>query len=121
MSYTIGQFAQLVHLSIDTLRYYEKLALLKPSRDHHQRRVYDTTDRNWIEFIKKLKQTGMPIKQIQQYAILRQQGEITIAERLALLHQQHVALLQQQAEIDHHLQFLQQKMALYQQLLSTTE
>lgn len=41
MSYTIGQFAQLVSLSIDTLRFYEKEGLIIPKRDYKNHRVCD--------------------------------------------------------------------------------
>ena len=35
------------------------------------RRCYSDKDLSWIEFIKRLKDTGMPIKEIQHYAELR--------------------------------------------------
>lgn len=39
--YTISQFAALVNLTPDTLRYYESLGLLKPKRGQAQRRYYE--------------------------------------------------------------------------------
>ena len=56
--YTISQFAELLKLSIDTLRYYEKEGLIKPQRNPQNQRVYSTADVAWMEFILRLKQTA---------------------------------------------------------------
>ena len=88
MSYKIGKFAQLVNISIDTLRYYEKMQLIIPKRDKNNLRIYDYRDVEWIKFIKRLKATGMSIKNIQIYAKLRYQGDSTIDQRLHLLYGQ---------------------------------
>ncbi len=117
MSYTIGQFAQLVSLSIDTLRFYEKEGLIIPKRDHKNHRVFDEQDVTWINFIKRLKQTGMRLTDIKEYAHLRYQGDETIAQRLQLLYQQTDYLNAQQAELTQHLNFLHTKIAIYQNML----
>ncbi len=49
MSYKIGKFAQLVNISIDTLRYYEKMQLIIPKRDKNNLRIYDYRDVEWID------------------------------------------------------------------------
>ena len=117
MDYTIGAFSKKVDLSIDTLRYYEKEKLILPKRNEINRRVYDEGDLVWIEFIKKLKQTGMPIKDIKKYATLRYQGDQTIEERIELLYGQHKILLEQKSEIEQHLGFLMDKIAVYNEML----
>lgn len=117
MSYTIGQFAQLVSLSIDTLRFYEKEGLIIPKRDYKNHRVFDEQDVTWINFIKRLKQTGMRLTDIKEYAHLRYQGDETIAQRLQLLYQQTDYLNAQQAELTQHLNFLHTKIAIYQNML----
>ncbi|EAH3797633.1 MerR family transcriptional regulator, partial [Listeria monocytogenes] len=53
MNYTIGAFSKEVELSIDTLRYYEKEKLILPKRNEINRRIYDSSDISWINFIKK--------------------------------------------------------------------
>ncbi|WP_297079443.1 MerR family transcriptional regulator [uncultured Enterococcus sp.] len=117
MSYTIGQFAQLVSLSIDTLRFYEKEGLIIPKRDYKNHRVFNEQDVTWINFIKRLKQTGMRLTDIKEYAHLRYQGDETIAQRLQLLYQQTDYLNAQQAELTQHLNFLHTKIAIYQNML----
>ncbi|MCH4001233.1 MAG: MerR family transcriptional regulator [Lacticaseibacillus paracasei] len=116
MGYPIGKFSKMVSLSIDTLRYYEKERLIIPARDQNNRRTYSEADQRWIAFIKRLKATGMPIKEIKTYARLRYQGNITIDERLQLLFTQKNRLTAQRQEIDAHIAFLENKIATYYQL-----
>ncbi|MFD1125016.1 MerR family transcriptional regulator [Lentilactobacillus raoultii] len=116
MSYGIGAFSKLVNMSIDTLRYYEKEDLIVPARDKNNRRSYTEHDVKWINFIKRLKKTGMPIKNIKSYAKLRYQGDTTIDERLKLLHDQRRRLVDKQVELQEHIDFLDKKIETYHQI-----
>lgn len=89
MAYLIGEFAKRTGLTIHTLRYYEKLGLLHPKRTSGNVRYYDQLDERWLAMILRLKATGMPIKDMQRFAALREQGEATYAQRMNLL-QQHL-------------------------------
>jgi len=82
----IGLFAQKVNLSTHTLRYYEKRGLIKVDRDQSGQRSYNENDLAWVQFIQRLKETGMHLKDIQQYADLRYQGDSSLKERLEILH-----------------------------------
>ena len=68
-----------------------------------------------MRFLLHLKNTGMSMVQLQQYVLLRSQGDSTIAERLELLLQTRENFLQQQAKLQHHLQILNNKIDWYQQ------
>jgi DNA-binding transcriptional MerR regulator len=73
-------------LSAHTIRYYERIGLLPyAARDRSSHRDYDASILNWIEFLGRLKTTGMPIRQMLRYAELRQQGSGTEADRRELL------------------------------------
>lgn len=114
--YSMGKFADKVQLSADTLRYYEKLKLIVPARTESNRRIFSEDDVKWIEFIKRLKSTGMPIKQIVSYSELRVKGDPTIAERINLLNDQKQLLLDKRNEIDSHLMFLDNKLEIYNKM-----
>ena len=59
---TIQQVAALTQLSEHTLRYYERIGLLDPvNRASSGHRRYSTGDIAWIEFLTRLRTTGMPI------------------------------------------------------------
>ncbi|CUL31590.1 MerR family transcriptional regulator [Listeria monocytogenes] len=118
MNYTIGAFSKEVELSIDTLRYYEKEKLILPKRNEINRRIYDSSDITWINFIKKLKQTGMPIKDIKEYAKLRYLGDQTIEQRMTLLYKQYDVLVEKREEIELYTQFLLNKIDIYKEMLS---
>ncbi len=116
---SIRQFAARTGLSADTLRYYEKIGLLRQvARDASGFRVYGPRDLEWIGFILRLKDTGMALDDIIRYADLRECGDTTLAARQALL-EQHAAGLHERIQRDHqHLDALQAKIALYRQQTS---
>jgi len=90
---TIKQLSNLSGLSAYTLRYYEKEGLIIGIRRNNVgHRCYSNNDMEWIEFLKRLKTTGMPIAAMRRFAQLRKQGNKTISARKKMLeiHQQKV-------------------------------
>lgn len=111
----IGEIANKTNLPASTLRYYEKKGLLKVDRDKNGRRYYKESDIEWIKFIRRLKETGMLIKDIQHYSELRYVGSITMPERLQILQLHRNYVLEQQLKWTEYLQNLDDKIELYQQ------
>ncbi len=109
---TIKQVAQQTGLSIDTLRYYERIGLLEPvGRAENGHRRYSQHDLAWIDVLIHLRDTGMPLAQIVRFAELRRQGPATATERRIMLEQhQHLLELRMQ-ELERHMAALQQKIA----------
>ncbi len=115
----IQHFASLTGLSAHTLRYYEKIGLLRPvHRDGNGHRHFTEADVEWVQFIKRLKDTGMPLRDILSYAELRAAGSSTLATRRALLYAHAQQLEARLARDTAHLQRLQEKIAIYDQALS---
>ena len=113
MNYSIGEFSKLTNLSIDTLRYYEKEGLIAPERKENGRRYYSEKDVTWIAFIKRLKETRMPIKEIQEYAKLRAIGDTTMAERMEMLIRHRTDLEDEIMRANENLQKLNEKIDFY--------
>ena len=113
MEYSIGDFSNLTGLGIHTLRYYEHEGLITPERNASNRRCYSDKDLTWIEFIKRLKDTGMPIKEIRHYAELRAAGDPTLPERMEMLLQHRQALNEQIAQLKEHKIKLDEKIDIY--------
>ncbi len=113
MEYSIGEFSKLTNLGIHTLRYYEHEGLITPERNASNRRCYSDKDLTWIEFIKRLKDTGMPIKEIKHYAELRATGDPTLSERMEMLVQHRQALNDQIAQLQEHKTKLDEKIEFY--------
>ena len=104
-TYSPGQTAERSGFSLDTLRYYERIGLLDPvERTSSGHRRFDEDDLEWLEVLRCLRDTGMPIAQMCRYAELARGGEATFAERLGLLTehdavvQERIAVLQAQRE-----------------------
>lgn len=114
----IGEFSKLTGLSIDTLRYYEKEKLLTPQRDFNDRRVYCEADIGWVEFIIRLKETGMPLKEIRKYARLRAKGDGTMNERLKMLIAHKANLEAQIDKLNAHKEKLDDKIKYYRDEIS---
>jgi DNA-binding transcriptional MerR regulator len=87
--FNIQQMAQATGLSAHTLRYYERAGLMieHVGRDGgNGYRSYTSQHVAWIEFLKRLRATEMPIRDIQRYTELVRQGEQTMPERLQPTH-----------------------------------
>ena len=120
MEYSIGEFSRLTDLGIHTLRYYEQEGLITPGRNSSNRRCYSDKDLAWIEFIKRLKDTGMPIKEIQHYAKLRAAGDPTLCERMEMLTAHREALNEQIRQFQEHMAKLDDKIDFYRQEIDRT-
>lgn len=113
MNYSIGEFSTLTNISIYTLRYYEKENLIIPNRKENGRRCYSEQDVTWMHFIKRLKDTEMPIKEIQKYADLRAAGDSTMNARMEMLIKHRTALKEEIAKSTEHLEKLNDKIDFY--------
>lgn len=112
---TIGEMSEQTNLPESTLRYYEKKGLIKVPRDKNSRRDYAESDVEWIRFIRRLKETGMCLKDIRRYSQLRYMGGGTMPERLDMLRQHRRYVLEQQQKWQEYLQNLDEKIAHYEQ------
>lgn len=110
----IGELARRSGLSVDTIRYYERIGLMpKADRDRANRRDYDARALVWIAFLGRLKTTGMPIREMQRYAALRAAGAETEAERRDLLVRHREMVRRRLAELRDCLDVLDDKIAGY--------
>ncbi len=116
MELSIQQVAAMTQLTAHTLRYYERIGLLAPvERAASGHRRYSSQDIAWINFLTRLRATGMPIREMQQFAELRRQGDCTLQQRRQLLesHQQHID--QHLEELIQNLKVIQEKIQYYKQ------
>ena len=114
----IAAFAKRCGLSAHTLRYYERIGLLGGvTRQANGHRSFGPRDVEWVEFLQRLRSTGMSIADMLRYAELRGRGDATLAECKAMLerHAEQLAagLRMQQA----HLRAVRQKIAVYDTLI----
>lgn len=116
MTYAIAEAAHRSGLSIDTLRYYERMELIDPpARDSGGRRAYSEEDLAWLGFLTRLRTTGMPIRMMREYAKLRHQGLASASRRKQILIEQRAEVLDRIAELNSCLDVLDYKIANYEQ------
>src|ERR1700744_2958706 len=97
---TIGQVAESIGVSTHTLRYYEQAGLIRPvGRTQGGHRLYAPADLDWLQFVMRLKATGMPIAGMQAFAALRARGEATLGARREMLAEHRDAVLARIAEL----------------------
>ena len=100
-----------------TLRYYERAGLIAPvARAPGGQRRYAASDMEWIGFLLRLRETQMPIGQMQAFARLRSEGNATAPERRQLLEQHLAQVLATITAMQQAAQALQAKIAHYQGL-----
>lgn len=84
-SLTIAQAADLLDVSAHTLRYYERAGLVAVSRDTLGHRVYDAAAVRRLVFLTRMRLSGMPMRDLQHYIALVDEGADTVPERLDML------------------------------------
>ncbi|MFJ4526396.1 MerR family transcriptional regulator [Streptomyces sp. NPDC088810] len=85
---SIGEVARQTGLSVHALRFYERQHLLiaPVERTTGGRRRYTTADVEWLQICIKLRESGMPLADLKQFAELVRHGPGNETERLRLLH-----------------------------------
>jgi DNA-binding transcriptional MerR regulator len=75
----IADVSKKYELSADTLRYYERIGLIpEVNRNKSGIRDYTEEDCRWVEFIKCMRNAGLPIEVLIEYVTLFQKGDETI-------------------------------------------
>ena len=83
---TIKEASEASGISIDNLRYYERIGLIpKIPRNSSGMREYDETALRLIDFVMRFKKCGMKLEKIREYMRLAMQGEETRARRREIL------------------------------------
>lgn len=80
---TVGRLAKRTNVSSDTLRYYEKMGLIKSiTRSGAGYRIYDPETENVIQFIKGAKSLNFTLKEIRKLLFLKHSDKATCSEVL---------------------------------------
>ncbi len=115
----IQQAATVSGLSCHTLRFYEKSGLIYPiSRDTAGHRFYREHDIRWLHFVQCLKSTGMPLKDIQQYAAKVGDTEHQAELLVKILRQHKLRLENKVIETQSFLSDIEWKINHYQEIIT---
>lgn len=107
---TISEVAKQTGLSLHTLRYYERVGLIEGvARAKNSHRRYCQEDIVWLEFLKRLRATGMPIAEMKAFAALRRQGATSLSQRRQMLVDHHEQVSAQIVALQDNLEAIQTK------------
>ncbi|KJR44502.1 Transcriptional regulator, MerR family [Desulfosporosinus sp. I2] len=113
---TIAEVSKKFDLSQDTLRYYERIGLIPHvNRNKGGIRDYTEEDCRWVEFIKCMRNAGLPIEALIEYVGLFQQGDTTTKARKELLTEQRKQLIARMEDMKNTLERLNYKIESYEQ------
>lgn len=116
---TIGEVSKKFNITEDTLRYYEKIGLIRDVKRKNGIRSYDENDILTIEFIICMRSAGLSIEFLSQYLTLLRSGDETIDERKNLLIEQRKLLIDRISDMNKTLERLDYKIEIYDEMMKT--
>ena len=118
----IAEVSKRYGVSTDTLRYYERVGLLRHvPRNRSGIRDYDEASCNAVEFVKCMRYAGMSIESLVEYMELIEQGDETRAARKELLARQSIAIRERIADLERALERLEYKIDHYDDIMADSE
>ncbi|MGH1789473.1 MerR family transcriptional regulator [Enterococcus faecalis] len=110
----IKQVADMFDLTIETIRYYERVGVIPPiKRDKNGYRIFTKRDLNWVFLAKSLRNAGLSIESLIEFATLSQlEGDERLAQK-DILKDQLKELDEKIAELTQVRKLLQYKIITY--------
>lgn len=115
----ISEAASQSGLKIDTIRYYEAEGLVPnvPRGPDGQRR-FSRENVDWLTLLYWLRETGMPMKVMQEFAALYTQGDVTVAARKSILLAHSKRLAKRRDDLGRCEEILARKLEIYEEYLN---
>ena len=118
----IAEVSEKYGLSVDTLRYYERVGLIPTvNRNDSGIRDYNELDLRRVDFIKCMRGAGLPVEVLIEYVALVQQGDKTIEARKEILKEQRGQLVSRMKEMQKTLDILDHKIEVYEKAVLKKE
>ncbi len=118
----IAEVSEKYGLSVDTLRYYERVGLIPPvNRNEGGIRDYNELDLRRVDFIKCMRGAGLPVEVLIDYMNLVQQGDSTMDARKEILIEQRELVAARLEEMQKTLERLNYKIEVYEKALLKKE
>lgn len=99
--YRIGQVTEVLGLTADTLRYYEKISLLPPVHRHNGIRFYSEKDLSRLQFIKRAQKMGFALEEIGELLNFRENPQTARPHVRQLAHIKLDAVRNRVSELTH--------------------
>lgn len=117
--YTMMDVCREVGMTYQTLKFYCNQGLIpNVKRDKNNRRVFDDRDLEWVKSLTCLKKCGMSIAEMRDYLELCLEGQSSIPERKIMLTERRERLVEQLAEIQGSIDYIDWKQGFYDDVLA---
>ncbi|MGL4336971.1 MAG: MerR family transcriptional regulator [Turicibacter sp.] len=117
--YTMKEVCEQVGISYETLKFYCKEGLVpNVSRNKNNYRQFDEKNIAWLKGLQCLRKCGMSIKNMKLYMQYCLDGKSTIPQRKAMLDKSKESLLKQIEELNECVNFIDNKQAFYDDVVS---
>jgi len=117
MAYTIKEISEKINLAPHTLRYYENEGLMPDiDRDTYGNRVFNEHNLEWLKFVRCLRDTGMPIKDMKHFVSLMVEGDHTVPDRIGILYDHKAHIEEKIEELNVYMTNIINKIAYYESL-----
>ncbi|MGI5915207.1 MAG: MerR family transcriptional regulator [Anaerolineae bacterium] len=117
--YTMKDVCRETGIPYETLKFYCNKGLVpNVKRNTNNYRIFDDRDVAWIKSLSCLKKCGMSIQEMKEYIGLCLKGTASIPERKVILAQKREDLLMKMAEIQDSIDYIDNKQAFYDDVLS---
>lgn len=110
---SISKVCELLGTTAHTARYYERAGLLEVSRSRSGHRVYDSVTVERLDFLVRMRTSGMGIRQLKRYVELVRAGEATTSQRLQIMIDQRERILSEIQQLELALATTDYKIAKY--------
>ncbi len=121
MAYRIGELSKLTGVSEHTLRFYEKERLVVPQRDQNNIRLYTEDNRQWVEFILHMKNTGMSLENLKRYTECWALGDEGLTDVIEMLTEHRSGVIEKLETYQKNLELLNTKIEFYQENLKRSQ
>lgn len=117
--FTMMEVCRDADMTYQTLKFYCNQGLVpNVKRDKNNRRVFDEHDVEWVKSLVCLKKCGMSIEEMRDYLQLCLQGKQSIPERKEMLAEKRERLVEQMAEIQASIDYIDWKQGFYDDVLA---
>jgi len=78
MNLTIGKLAKSCHINVETIRYYQRIGLMRIPESTQSYRYYNQQDVETLSFIQKAKDAGLQLNEIKELLSLNLEDRIEV-------------------------------------------
>lgn len=117
--FTMMQVCRELGMTYQTLKFYCNQGLVpNVKRDRNNRRVFSTSDVEWLRGLTCIKRCGMSIEEMRTYLELCLKGPASIPERKMMLDGKRERLVAKLAEVQESIDYIDAKQTFYDDVLA---